>query len=54
MRYVKESVIKGMDLSLAQGLNLEADLYFLIHTTEDRATGINAFKNKQKPVFKGE
>ncbi len=53
LRYVKEAVNKGMDLTLEQGIRLEADLYFLIHTTEDRTEGIRAFQQKRKPTFKG-
>jgi len=52
-RYAKEAVYKGMDLSLEQGLRLEADLYFLLHTTGDRTEGIRAFQEKRKPLFEG-
>jgi len=54
LRYVKEAVNKGMDLTLEQGLHLEADLYLLLHTTADRTEGITAFREKRTPEFKGE
>jgi enoyl-CoA hydratase/carnithine racemase len=53
LRFIKEAVRKGLDLTLEQGLRLEADLYFLLHTTADRTEGIRAFLEKRKPRFKG-
>ncbi len=54
VRYAKEAITKGMDMTLAQGLRLEADLSFLLQTTKDRAEGIKAFLEKRKATFKGE
>jgi enoyl-CoA hydratase/carnithine racemase len=53
LRYTKEAVYQGMDLTLDQGLRLEADLYLLIHTTKDRTEGIKAFREKRVPKFEG-
>lgn len=53
LRFIKEAVNKGLDLTLEQGLRLEGDLYFLLHTTEDRTEGITSFLGKRKPKFKG-
>jgi len=36
LRFIKEAVNKGLDMSLEQGLRLEGDLYFLLHTTHQR------------------
>jgi enoyl-CoA hydratase len=54
LRFAKEAVLKGSDLSLDQGIRLEEDLYVLLQTTRDRRAGIAAFLEKRKPVFHGE
>ena len=53
-RYAKEAVQKGMDLSLDQGLRLEADLNILLHSTSDRAEGLHAFLERKDPEFSGQ
>ena len=52
-RYGKEAVRKGSDLTLEQGLRLEADLSILLQSTDDRAEGIKSFGERRKPEFKG-
>jgi len=53
LRYVKEAVNKGLDMPLEQGLRLEADLYFLLHSTTDRTEGIQSFLQKRQPKYRG-
>jgi enoyl-CoA hydratase len=53
MRYAKEAVVKGLAMSLDDGLRLEGDLSTLLRTTEDRLEGARAFLEKRKPNWKG-
>jgi enoyl-CoA hydratase len=53
MRYAKEAVVKGLGMSLDDGLRLEGDLSTLLRTTEDRLEGARAFLEKRKPNWKG-
>ena len=52
-RYAKEAVHQGMDLSLTQGLRMEADLSVILQSTADRAEGIASFLGKRPPKFGG-
>jgi len=54
LKYTKEVVHKGLELTMDQALGLEADLYFLLHTSKDRTEGIKAFQEKRKARFTGE
>ena len=53
MRYAKEAVVKGLGMSLDDGLRLEGDLSTLLRTTEDRLEGARAFLEKRTPNWKG-
>jgi len=53
-RYAKEAVTQGGDLSLAQGLRLEADLNIILQSTKDRAEGLLSFKERRSPRFTGQ
>ncbi len=53
MSFAKEAICHGLEMNLSQGLRLEADLYFLLHTTQDRREGITAFQEKRTPHFEG-
>ena len=52
-RYAKEAVTAAGDLSLAQGLRLEADLSIILQSTDDRAEGLRSFAEKRTPHFTG-
>ncbi|MDE0527076.1 MAG: enoyl-CoA hydratase-related protein [Truepera sp.] len=49
----KEAVVRGIDVTLSQGLEIEADLFGLAMTTEDSKEGTRAFLEKRDPSFQG-
>jgi enoyl-CoA hydratase len=53
VRYAKEAVSKGLDMTLEQALRFETDLTIILQTTEDRAEGVRAFLDKRPPRFQG-
>lgn len=53
VRYAKEAVSRGLDMTLEQGLRYETDLTVILQTTEDRAEGVRAFLEKRQPHFRG-
>ena len=52
--YLKEAVLQGADMTLEQGLRLEADLSFLLQSTADRGEGIDSFLTRRKPSYRGQ
>ena len=52
-RYAKEAVAKGSEMSLVEGLRLEADLNIILQSTTDRAEGIQSFSDKRPPLYTG-
>jgi len=50
----KVAVNKGTEVDLASGLGFEEACYAQVIPTSDRIEALKAFKEKRKPVFKGE
>ncbi|MEM7205558.1 MAG: enoyl-CoA hydratase-related protein [Planctomycetota bacterium] len=47
----KQAARRGAQLSLAEGLELEADLFGMISSTEEMREGMRAFLEKRKPAW---
>lgn len=50
---IKQAVMRGLDMPLADGIRLEHDLYSWLQDTEDAVEGARAFAEKRPPVWKG-
>ncbi|MCM3269678.1 enoyl-CoA hydratase [Paenibacillus elgii] len=50
----KFAIDKGFDADLSTGLAIEHNAYEVTIPTKDRLEGLEAFKNKRSPIFKGE
>ena len=50
----KQSINRGVDMTLQQGFMQEADLAYMLSWSEDRAEGLKAFSERRKPGFKGQ
>jgi len=50
----KFAVDTGLEVDLASGLAIESNAYQITIPTKDRLEGLEAFKEKRKPVYRGE
>jgi enoyl-CoA hydratase len=52
-RQAKQSIRRGVDMSISDGLAFEIEAYNRMVPTSDRREGVNAFNEKRKADFKG-
>jgi enoyl-CoA hydratase/carnithine racemase len=53
VRVAKESVYRGRDMTLAEGLDFETQQWRIVGASEDAREGPLAFAQKRKPQYKG-
>jgi enoyl-CoA hydratase/carnithine racemase len=53
MAYAKEAVRRGGSLPMGEGLRIEDDLATLLLGSEDRTEGVQAFREKRTPAYRG-
>ncbi|HEX9272712.1 MAG TPA: enoyl-CoA hydratase/isomerase family protein [Candidatus Binatia bacterium] len=53
LRYIKEAIYKGSEMTIEQGLRYESDLQSMVMQTEDAKEGPKAFVEKRPPNWKG-
>jgi len=53
VRHTIEAVNRGLDVSISEGLAIEADLFGKIASTADMKEGTSAFLEKRAPKFRG-
>ena len=53
VRQAKQSIHRGSQMSLWDGLAFEIEAYNRMVPTQDRQEGVNAFNEKRKPVWRG-
>jgi len=54
LRMAKIAINKGSEVDLSSGLAIEQACYAQVIPTKDRLEGLAAFREKRKPVYKGE
>jgi enoyl-CoA hydratase/carnithine racemase len=53
VRNAKECMVRGINMSLEEGLRLEDDFQTHIMSTRDFEEGLSAFREKRKPKWEG-
>ena len=54
LEQAKYAINYGMETDIHTGLAIESNAYWVCIPTQDRQEGLAAFKEKRKPVYKGE
>lgn len=53
LRLIKEAVLKAVDYSLYEGMQIERKNFYLLFSSQDQKEGMKAFIEKRKPNFEG-
>jgi enoyl-CoA hydratase/carnithine racemase len=53
VRAAKKSMLKGLDVTLEKGIDIENEIFSEVCDTKDKNEGVKAFLEKRKPQFKG-
>jgi enoyl-CoA hydratase len=53
VRQAKQAIVRGLNMSLFDGLVFETEAYYRTIPTEDRREGITSFNEKRSPIFRG-
>lgn len=54
VKMAKRAISQGIETDLQSGLEMEREAYEEVIGTKDRVEGLRAFKEKRKPLYKGE
>lgn len=54
VRMAKEAIAKGLEVDQVSGMAIERACYAQVIPTKDRMEGLQAFREKRKPSYKGE
>ena len=54
VRAAKEAITRGLELPLDEGFALENEMYGRTVPTKDRLEGLEAFREKRAPEYRGE